>query len=79
MAYIIDSYNRFDQWDRTHSVYIFNINDAPYAVKEIEMCWGLPMLRYRIDGKELPESYYIYETQEEALEFVKRLKSLNRR
>ena len=79
MAYIIDSYNKYNQWDRAHAVFLFTINDAQYAVKEVEMCWGLPMVAYRVDGKELPESYYIYETQEEAIEFARNLKKLNLR
>lgn len=79
MAYIIDSYNKYNQWDRAHAVFLFNINDAPYAVKEVEMCWGLPMLDYRVDKEDLPQSYYIYETQEEAISFAKHLRKLNSR
>ena len=46
MAYIIGTYNRYDTWDRAHSIYKFKINDSWYAVKEVEMVWGLPMLEY---------------------------------
>ena len=46
MAYIIGTYNKYDTWDRSHAVYKFKINDSWYAIKEIEMVWGLPMLEY---------------------------------
>lgn len=71
MAFIIDSYNKFSEWDRAHSLYIFNINDHPYAIKEIEMVWGLPALEFKIMREDDPTSYHIYETYEEAEVFVK--------
>jgi hypothetical protein len=42
MAYVIDTYNKYDAWDRTHSLYKFEINGNWYAIKEVEMSWGLP-------------------------------------
>jgi len=44
MAFIIDSYNKYDAWDRAHSLYKFEINGNWYAIKEVEMSWGLPQL-----------------------------------
>lgn len=79
MAYIIDSYNKYDSWDRSHAIYKFNINKNDYAVKEIELCWGMPMLEYRVDREEYPQSYYIYESRDEAIAFAKMLYKLNLR
>ena len=79
MAYIIGAYNKYDTWDRTHSVYKFKINDSWYAIKEIEMVWGLPMLEYQVDRDDAPESYHIYESVEEAMEFVEEIRQLNAR
>ena len=42
------------------------------------MKWGLPQLGLRIDIEDSPETYYVYETEEEALEFVSKIRSLNR-
>jgi len=52
MAFIVDTYNRFDSWDRAHSVYEFEINGNWYAIKEVELEWGLPKLPLRIDASE---------------------------
>ena len=49
MAFIIDNYNKYDWWDRTHSRHIFEINGNWYAVKEIELEWGKPKLPMRIE------------------------------
>ena len=79
MAYIIGTYNRYDTWDRAHSIYKFKINDSWYAVKEVEMVWGLPMLEYQVDRDDAPETYHIYEELDEAMEFVNSIKQLNAR
>lgn len=77
MAYIIDRYNSWDQWDRQQSVYKFEINEQWYAVKEVELEWGLPQLPIRIDSDQNPSSYHIYGTMEEAIEFAKLMKHIN--
>ena len=78
MAYIIGTYNRWDQWDRAHSVYKFCINDNWYAVKEVEMVWGLPALEFRVDQDDAPDSYFIWESKDQAIKFAQEMKSLNR-
>lgn len=78
MGYIIDTYNRWDNWDQEHSKHIFCVNDQWYAIKEVELEWGLPRLPMRIQESETPlDIYYIYETFEEAMQFVFLIKSLN--
>ena len=76
MAYIIGAYNKWDSFDRAHSVYRFKINENWYAVKEIEMKWGLPQLPMRME-EQMPESYYIYEELEDAMAFARKIRSLN--
>jgi len=44
LAYIIGAYNKYDRWDREHSVYKFIVRDRWFAIKEVEMEWGLPLL-----------------------------------
>ena len=77
MAYIIDRYNSWDQWDRQQSIYKFEINEQWYAVKEVELEWGLPQLPIRIDSDQDPSYYHIYGTMEEAIEFAKLMKHIN--
>ena len=76
--YIIDTYCRFDKWDQQHSVYTFQINDEWYAIKEVEVEWGFPVLPIRFDYDLKVEWYKLYETQEEAMGYVAQLKMLNR-
>lgn len=77
MAYIVDRFDKYDAWDRTHARYKFELNGNWYAVKEIEMEWGLPKLPLLVDRQQSPEQYFIYDTFEEAMEFVHMVKSLN--
>ena len=79
MAYIIGTYNKYETWDRTHAVHKFRINDNWYAVYEVDIVWGLPALKFQVGQDDMPESYHIYEEQEDALEFVRELKQLNAR
>ena len=44
MAFIIDTYNRFNSFDRESARYIFEVNGNMYAVKEVELEWGIPKL-----------------------------------
>ena len=78
MAYIIGNYNKYDAWDRAHTVQTFYINDQIYGIKRVELCWGVPVLGYRVDRDDMGESYYVYSTLEEAQAFVQQLKHLNR-
>ena len=78
MAYIIDTYNEYSKWDRSHSVYTFTINEQMYAIKRVELQWGIPQLPSHIDREVDPTSYFIYNSREEALDYIKQIKSLNR-
>lgn len=79
MAFIIDTYNKYDSWDREHARLVFEINQQWYAIKEVILFWGQPQLPLKVDGGEEPETYphFIYDTYEQALAFVKLMKSLN--
>lgn len=78
MAFLIGTYNKYDSWDREHSKYVFEINEVWYAVKEVSMEWGLPQLRFRADQEQYPENYRIYDTYEDAMQFVYQMKQLAR-
>jgi hypothetical protein len=45
-----------------------------YAIKEVEMDWGLPSLPGLEDA---PETYHLYNTYEEAATYAYRMKQLN--
>lgn len=77
MAFIINTYNKYDWWDREHARKTFEINGNQYAIMEVELDWGQPMLPMRVDQEERPENFYIYDTYEDALRFVQLMKGLN--
>ena len=79
MAFVIGLYDKYDVWDREHSVYKFEINGSWYAIKRVEMEWGLPQVGLRVDNNEHPEYYYVYSEYEDALEFVRQMKLVNAR
>ena len=77
MAYIIGTYNKYDARDRAHSHKIFEMNGNWYAIYEVDMCWGLPMLKYQVDQEDRADMYHIYETEEEAQQFVSMIRRFN--
>ena len=81
MAYIVDTYNKYDVWDRTHAQFVFAINGQWFAIKEVQLDWGLPQLQERIDRdrQEEAKQMHVYDTYEDALQFVKVMKGLNAR
>lgn len=70
MAFIIGNYNKYDFWDRTHSRYVFEINGNWYAIKEVGLEWGVPKLPLYVDRNEDATAYHLYNTYDEAMEFV---------
>lgn len=54
MAFIIDTYSKFDRWDKEHAVHIFIVNDVWYAIKEVELEWGVPILPEKVDSDTRP-------------------------
>ena len=77
MAFIVDRYSHFNTWDRQHAEYVFKVNENWYAVMWVEMEWGLPVLQVRPDTNMNPRIYKVYSTKEEAMAFVRQVKSLN--
>ena len=75
MAFIIDTYNKCDSWDRAHATYIFQQNGAWYAVKAVELEWGIPVLPTRTYDNSTP-NYQVYATERDALAFVHQIKQL---
>lgn len=70
-AFIIDEYSKYSDKDRVRSV--FKINGKWWAIKEVFLKWGHPIL----DSIESDEyDYHIYSTFEEAQEYVRTIKSL---
>ena len=77
MAFIIEKFDKYNAWDRMQSVYKFELNGQMYAIKEVELEWGKPQFPIDIERDREREQYFIYNTVEEAMEFVHRIKSLN--
>lgn len=77
MAYLIDGYDKWNKWDREHSLYIFDINEQEFAIKEVRLEWGIPQLPLHVDRDDESNTYFLYSSYEEALQFVRTMKSLN--
>lgn len=79
MAYIINSYDKYNSWDRSHQRKTFEINDNWYAVYEVELEWGVPQLQELVDRDNTQDAkqMHIYDTYEDAMQFVLLMKRLN--
>lgn len=75
-GYLIGEYNKWNKWDRAHTIYKFQINGVEYGVKEVQMEWGLPQLPFSIEDENL-DMYHIYDSKEEAIEFAHYMMRLN--
>lgn len=77
-VFIIDTYNPFSPY--TGSVRsIFWINDRQWCIREVECEWGKPQIGLSFeDNAPEPEDFLLYNTYEEALMFVNKLKQINR-
>ena len=78
MAFIITTYNKYNQWDRAHSRYTFEINGQQYAIMEVGLEWGQPQLQLSIEKDDNPGAYRLYSTYNDALQFVKHIRHLNK-
>ena len=69
-VFILDLYDKFSP-DKVISK--FRINDRWWAIKEVPLEWGEPQLS-KIEEDSIP--YYLYETEDEAREYVRKIKHL---
>lgn len=71
-VYIIDSYSKYSG-DTIVSTFI--INGKEYALKEVELNWGIPLLSSVEEDAEQPY-FKLYTTIDEAKEYIRQLKQL---
>ncbi len=71
-VFLIDIYNKFSS-DKIIST--FKINNREYCIKEVELMWGMPILNSIEEEAEQPY-FKLYNTLDEAKEYVKQLKQL---
>lgn len=69
-VFILDLYDKFSP-DKVISK--FRINDRWWAIKEVPLEWGKPQLS-KIEEDSIP--YYLFETEEEAREYIRKIKHL---
>ena len=75
IGYIIDIYSPFGHNDNV--VYIFKLHNADFCIRKIkEFQWGQPILQNNLIEEEQFNNYYVYNTLEEALTYIRRLKGL---
>lgn len=65
--FIIDTYNKYDAWDRAHSHYKFKIGEQWYAIKDA----AVPT---RVDTDANLSQYKIYLSIDDAISFVRQVK-----
>ena len=70
-VFIIDLYNKYRDADKARQ--IFQLNGRWWAILETQLEWGTPALG-RIEDD--PMAFHLYNTLEEAQEYVKELKRL---
>ena len=70
-VYVIDLYNKFSP-DKVISKH--RINGRWWAIKEVPLLWGIPQLA-KIDEDD-PMSFRLYNTLEEAEQYVRELKKI---
>ena len=73
MAFIIDTYNKFNGWDRAHAKFKFDLNAVQYAIFEVSFPDDLQLSSDMYKERD-PKAYHIYEHYEDALQFVKHIK-----
>lgn len=71
-VYIIDTYSKYCP-DTIIST--FKVNGREYALKEVELNWGVPQLSSIEEDLEQPY-FKLYNTLDEAKEYVRQLKRL---
>ena len=78
MHFIIKKYDKYWKWDRTHATTVFNVNDNWYAVMWVKIGNdGLPEIEEKIEEEVGRDQYFIYQSEEAALEFVRLVRRLN--
>lgn len=71
-VYLIDVYSRFSN-DTVVSTFV--VNGKEYAIKSVGLEWGVPLLSSIEESAEQPY-FKLYNTLDEAKEYVKQLKQL---
>lgn len=71
-VYIIDTFSKFSK-DKIIST--FKINNQWFSIKEVSLKWGVPQLSSIEEDLEQPY-FCLYNTLEEAQEYVRKIKRL---
>lgn len=72
VVYIIDVYSKYNS-DTIISTFV--VNGKKYCIKSVELEWGVPLLSSVEENAEQPY-FKLYNTLDEAKEYVKQLKRL---
>lgn len=77
-VYIIKPYNKYLLPQRGETiVYKFELYNTQYCISEVELQWGKPIVA-RLLQQEDDFGYYLYDTYQQALSYIKQLKTLAR-
>lgn len=76
-VFIVDIYNPYSPYNDNVRL-IFWLNGRQWAIKQVKLNWGKPIVPALIDDETQPEDFYLYNTLEEAQNFVHMLQRINR-
>lgn len=77
-AYIVDNWYSNEDDSCAPTLLHFTLNGVHYCIREVTLEWGVPQLPIRIDDMVEPH-YYIFDTYEDALDYVNELMRINGR
>lgn len=75
---IMPFYNNIPPAPGQQILYVFKINDHQSCICECELEWGNPKIAIPIEEQSEYYKYYYFKTYDEAFEYVKLIKELNR-
>lgn len=76
-VFIVDIYNPYSPYnDNVRS--IFWLNERQWCIRELTCSWGKPVIHTLIEDDVQPKDFYLYNTYEEALSYIKNLIKINR-
>ena len=76
IAYIIDTYDPYNSKANENVVYTFHLYGGQFCIRATSLSWGRPILKNQSVEESDFINYHIYDTLEEAMQYVHELKKI---
>lgn len=77
-VFIVDIYNPYSPYNNDVRK-VFIINSKQICIREVTMSWGMPEIGVSFDDCAAePQDFRVYDTYEEAENYINKLKKINR-